>query len=90
MGGWLGSSQHPDRVEVLVNGRVERTLDVTLADAQSVGPIALRLHAGENVVEVRSQNPAIRVPNDPHRRSVVVHNLSITGRGTAPACDFLL
>ena len=90
MGGWLGSRRHHDRVEVLVNGRVERTLDVTSPEARSLGPIPLRLHAGENVVEFRSQNPAIRVPNDPRQRSVVVHNLSIASGGTAPACDFLL
>ncbi len=35
MGGWLGSRQHPDRVEVLVNGRVARTLDVTSPEAKS-------------------------------------------------------
>ena len=90
MGGWLGSSQHPDRVEVLVNGRVERTLDVTSAEARSLGPIPLRLNAGENVVEFRSHNPAIRVPNDPRRLAVVVHNLSITSAGTVQVCDLLL
>ncbi len=90
MGGWLGSRQHPDRVEVLVNGRVARTLDVTSPEAKSLGPIPLRLHAGENIVEFRSQNPAIRAPNDPRRLDVVVHQLSITSGGTTPACDLLL
>jgi hypothetical protein len=90
MDGALGSSQPPDRVEVLVNGRVVRTLDVTSTEAQSLGPIPLRLHAGENVVEFRPRNPAIRVPNDPRRLAVVVNNLSITSGGTAPACDLLL
>lgn len=79
MGGWLGSSQRPERVEVLVNGLVERMLDVTPAEARSLGPIPLRLNAGENIVEFRSQNPA-----------VLVHKLSITTEGTDPDCDLLL
>ncbi|MDP9471165.1 MAG: DUF2723 domain-containing protein [Chloroflexota bacterium] len=89
MGGWLGSSRHPDRVEIIVNGRVERTVDVTSAEVRSLGPIPLQLNAGENVVEFRSHNPAIRVPNAPRRLAVVVHQLSITSEGTAP-CDLLL
>ncbi|MDP9367452.1 MAG: DUF2723 domain-containing protein [Chloroflexota bacterium] len=90
MGGWLGSRQHPDRVEVLVNDRVARTLDVTSVEAQSLGPIPLQLHAGENIVEFRSHHPAIRLPNAPRRLAVVVHQLSITGGGTVPVCDLLL
>jgi hypothetical protein len=90
MDGELGSTRHPDRVDVLLNGRVERTLDVTSAEARSLGPIPLRLNAGGNVVEFRSRNPAVRVADDPRRRSIAVHHLSITGGGTAPACDFLL
>ena len=88
--GELASIRESDRVDVLVNGRVARTLDVTSTGARSPGPIPLRLDAGENVVELRSQSPASRTASDPRQRSLVVHNLSMTGGGPGPACDFLL
>ena len=89
LGGWLGSRQHPDRVEVLVNDCVERTLDVTSPEAQPLGPIPLRLHTGENSIVFHSDHPAIHAPNAPRRLAIVVHQLSLTSAGTVPACDLL-
>ncbi len=89
MDGALGSIQPPDRVDILVNGGTVRSLDIASADLQRLGPIVLRLKAGENLVEFRGRNPAIRVSDDPRLRTLVVHNLSMTGGGNAPACTLL-
>ncbi|CAA9552384.1 MAG: hypothetical protein AVDCRST_MAG49-1910 [uncultured Thermomicrobiales bacterium] len=88
--GVLGTKQRTDRVDVLLNGGVQRTLDVASGDGRPLGAIPLRLEAGENLLEFRAQTPAVSVPSDPRRLAFAVQQLSMTSAGNGPACDFLL
>lgn len=86
--GELYSIQQPNKVDILVNGEKQTTLDITWNLFRPFEPIPIRLKAGESTVEFVSHNPAITTPTDSRPLAIAVKNLSLTvGTDDATACE---
>jgi hypothetical protein len=76
--GEVASFRQPNQIEVSVNGQLQTTIDVTQEGAHSTPPLSVKLTRGENTIEFKSHNPAIRNPSDDRALAIALKNLTLT------------
>jgi hypothetical protein len=76
--GQIVAIRPPNQVDLLVNGALRTTLDVTRDGWQSFGPVVFSLHAGENTLEFVSHNPPVTIPTDSRELAIAVMDPSLT------------
>lgn len=85
--GGLFSLERPNRVDVLVNGVLQRTLENTRGEFQPFEVPALRLKAGMNLIEMVSRNPGVTPPGESRSLAMAVGNVRLTTDNAVPACQ---
>ena len=76
--GELGSLEQPNRVDVVVNGEQDSSIEITWEGFKPFRPLRLRLRAGENIIRIVSRNPAVTIPTDRRPLAFAVKNVSMT------------
>lgn len=84
--GRLYSSRRPNRVNVVVNGITQRTLESSADSLQPFTLAGLPLSAGRNIVEFVSEQSPVTAPTDSRLLAIAVGDLNLTGDNIALAC----
>jgi hypothetical protein len=86
--GEILSSARPNGVQILLNGREVFNLKIDSLEWRfhKIGPLSLRVSAGENVIRFVSREPPMKGA-DERFRSLLVRNLSLREPQGAPVCE---
>jgi hypothetical protein len=76
--GEMLSATVPNQVSFRINGAVVASTKIDWQYNRHFGPVRLPLKAGDNRIEVVSQQPATHLPKDPRDLAVLLANLVIT------------
>jgi len=83
----LRSLRQPNRAEIVLNGERQAVETLTLDDFGLMTPLVLNLRAGENTIEIRSELPALLVPNDSRPLALAVKNLDFFPQEPGVTCE---
>jgi SAM-dependent methyltransferase len=75
--GALQSIQHPNVLEIRVNGFRALSVPITWEGFRAVAPAPLLLRRGDNTIEFVSGNPPVTLPTDTRPLAVAVKNLRL-------------
>ena len=84
LSGQFQSIDPPDRVDVLLNGKLRTTIAISWNGLQPIVPLTLPLRQGENVIQLKDRNPARTVVDRPLALSVA--NLTAVAGATPQIC----
>ena len=85
LSGQFQSIDPPDRVDVLLNGRLRMTIAITWSGLQPIVPLTLPLRQGENMIQLKARNPARAVVD--RQLAIGVANLAAVAGYTPQRCD---
>ena len=82
--GQIETARTPNRVDVVVNGVQQTTLDVSWEGLRPFDPLVLSLQAGENTIQLMSQNAPVEIERRP--LGIGVANVTATYGEGATTC----